>query len=163
LGYPLTGGIKTMLLRSGTAHINRTPEAIANLLANRHPQDLLEQMQAIALKILHSQRHQINLAGEFNTLPGFYFKIRDLEGSEKISLTEFSHIKLGEFLCAKALIAELKLLTQYQNEAYSPLTFVLDSPSSAAQYILSSFVFFASFAVRSSYSLAYLYTELVLR
>jgi Pentapeptide repeats (8 copies)/NACHT domain len=135
LGYPLTGGIKTMLLRSGTAHINRTPEAIANLLANRHPQDLLEQMQAIALKILHSQRHQINLAGEFNTLPGFYFKIRDLEGSEKTSLIEFSHIKLGEFLCAKALTAELKLLTQYQNEAYSPLTFVLDSPSSAAQHI----------------------------
>ncbi|MBD2525555.1 pentapeptide repeat-containing protein [Nostoc sp. FACHB-133] len=135
LGYPLTGGIKTMLLRSGSAHIHRTPEAIANLLANNHPQDLLDQMQAIALKILHSQRHQINLAGEFNNLPGFYFKIRDLESSEKTSLIEFSHIKLGEFLCAKAVTAELKLLTQCQNEAYGSLTFVVDSPSSVAQHI----------------------------
>ncbi|WP_448268478.1 pentapeptide repeat-containing protein [Nostoc sp. DSM 114159] len=138
LGYPLIGGIKTMLLRSGTAHIHRTPEAIANLLANRHPQDLLEQMQAIALKILHSQRHQINLAGEFNTLPGFYFKIWDVESSgesaAKSSLIEFSHLKLGESLCADAVAAQLKLLTQYQDEAYGTPTFVLD-PSSVAQNI----------------------------
>ncbi|MBW4454483.1 MAG: pentapeptide repeat-containing protein [Nostoc indistinguendum CM1-VF10] len=182
LGYPLTGGIKTMLLRSGSAHIHRTPEAIANLLANRRPQDLLEQMQAIALKILHSQRHQINLAEKLNTLPGFYFKIQDLESSRRgaqarqrvaevptplaspvknaarslfprrgtsrqsrpthvvvtaaqSSLIEFSHVKLGEFLCAKAVTAELKLLTQYQNEAYGTLTFVLDSPNSVAQHL----------------------------
>ncbi len=135
LGYPLTGGIKTMLLRSGSAHIHRTPEAIANLLANRHPQDLLEQMQAIALKILHSQRHQINLAGEFNPLPGFYFKIRDLESAAKSSLIEFSHLKLGESLCADAIAAQLKFLTQYQDEAYGSLAFMLDSPSSVAQHI----------------------------
>ncbi|MGF1937992.1 MAG: pentapeptide repeat-containing protein [Nostoc sp. ChiQUE02] len=139
LGYPLIGGIKTMLLRSGSAHIHRTPEAIANLLAGRHPQDLLEQMQAIALKILHSQRHQINLAGEFNALPEFYFKIRDLESSGKSaaqsSLIEFSFINLGESLCADAIAAQLKFLTQYQDEAYGTLTFVLDSPSSVAQYI----------------------------
>ncbi|MEH1798813.1 MAG: pentapeptide repeat-containing protein [Nostoc sp.] len=135
LGYPLIGGSKTMLLRSGSAHIHRTPEAIANLLANRHPQDLLEQMQAIALQILHSQRHQINLAGEFNHLPEFYFKIRDLESSGKSSLIEFSHLKLGESLCADAIAAQLKLLTQCEDEAYGTLTFVLDSPSSVAQHI----------------------------
>ncbi|WP_375514521.1 pentapeptide repeat-containing protein [uncultured Nostoc sp.] len=139
LGYPLIGGIKTMLLRSGLAHIHRTPEAIANLLASRHPQDLIEQMQAIALKILHSQRHQINLAGEFNTLPGFYFKIRDLESSgksaAKTSLIEFSHIKLGEYLYAEAVTAELKLLTQCQDEVYGTLTFMLDSPNGVAQHI----------------------------
>ncbi|MEH2230825.1 MAG: pentapeptide repeat-containing protein [Nostoc sp.] len=138
LGYPLIGGIKTMLLRSGTAHIHRTPEAIANLLANRHPQDLVEQMQAIALKILHSQRHQINVAGEFNTLPAFYFKIWDVESSSesaaKSSLIEFSHLKLGESLCADAIAAQLKFLTQYQDEAYGTPTFVLD-PSSVAQNI----------------------------
>ncbi|MEH1770278.1 MAG: pentapeptide repeat-containing protein [Nostoc sp.] len=135
LGYPLIGGIKTMLLRSGSAHIHRTPEAIANLLAGRHPQDLLEQMQAIALKILHSQRHQINLAGEFKTLPGFYFKIRDVESVTQSSLIEFSYIKLGEFLCADAIAAQLKFLTQYQDEAYGTPSFALDSPSSLAQYI----------------------------
>ncbi|MBN3943891.1 pentapeptide repeat-containing protein [Nostoc sp. NMS9] len=139
LGYPLIGGIKTMLVRSGSAHIHRTPEAIANLLADRHPQDLLEQMQAIALKILHSQRHQINLAGEFNSLPAFYFKIWDVESSgestAKSSLIEFSHLKLGEALCADAIAAQLKFLTQYQDEAYATPTFVLDSPSSVAQNI----------------------------
>ncbi|MEH2235630.1 pentapeptide repeat-containing protein [Nostoc sp.] len=135
LGYPLIGGIKTMLLRSGSAHIHRTPEAIANLLAVRHPQDLLKQMQAIALKILHSQRHQINLAGEFNCLPGLYFKIGHLESAAKSSLIEFSHIKLGEFLCAEAVTAELKFLTQCQDDAYGTLTFVLDSPSGLAQHI----------------------------
>ena len=134
LGYPLIGGIKTMLLRSGTAHIHRTPEAIANLLANRHPQDLVEQMQAIALKILHSQRHQINLAGEFNSLPAFYFKIWDVESAAKSNLIEFSHLKLGESLCADAIAAQLKFLTQYQDEAYGTPTFVLD-PSSVAQNI----------------------------
>ncbi|WP_373530470.1 pentapeptide repeat-containing protein [Nostoc sp.] len=135
LGYPLTAGIKTMLLRSGSAHIHRTPEAIANLLAGRHPQNILEEMQAIALKILHSQRHQINVASESNNLPGFYFKIRDLESPAEITLIEFSHIKLGEFLCAEAITAQLKFLTQYQDEAYGTLTFVLDSPSSVAQHI----------------------------
>ncbi|MEH1845495.1 MAG: pentapeptide repeat-containing protein [Nostoc sp.] len=139
LGYPLIGGIKTMLLRSGSAHIHRTPEAIANLLAGGHPQDLLEQMQAIALKILHSQRHQINWAEESNTLPGFYFKIRDLKSSHtsaaKSSLIEFSHVKLGEFLCAEDIAAQLKFLTQYQDEAYGTLTFVLDSHSDVAQHI----------------------------
>ncbi|MHC5596827.1 MAG: pentapeptide repeat-containing protein [Nostoc sp.] len=135
LGYPLIGGIKTMLLRSGSAHIHRTPEAIANLLAGRHPQDLLEQMQAIALKILHSQRHQINITGEFNTLPEFYFKVRDVESAVKTSLIEFSHIKLGESLCADAIAAQLKLLTQYQDEAYGTPTFMLDSPSTVAQHI----------------------------
>ena len=135
LGYPLTGGIKTMLLRSGLAHIHRTPEAIANLLASRHPQDLIEQMQAIALKILHSQRHQISLAEEANTLPGFYFKIRNLESVAKTSLIEFSHIKLGEYLCAEAVTAELKLLTQCQDEVYGRLTFVVDSPHDVAQHI----------------------------
>lgn len=135
LGYPLIGGIKTMLLRSGSAHIHRTPEAIANLIAGRHPQDLLEQMRAIALQILHSQRHQINITGEFHPLPEFYFKVRDVESAVKTSLIEFSHLKLGESLCADAIAAQLKFLTQYQDEAYGTPTFVLDSPSSVAQHI----------------------------
>ncbi len=84
LGYPLIGGIKTILLRSGSAHIHRTPEAIANLLAGHHPQDLIEQMQAIALKILHSQRHQIDLAqANTNNLPAFYFKIHGSDTSRR--------------------------------------------------------------------------------
>lgn len=137
LGYPL-GGMKTMLLRSGFAHIHRTPEAIANLLGHRHAEDLLQQMQAIALKILQSQRYEIN--GEWKNLPGFYFKVKDWESSRKDAkaqrnLVEFLHVKLGEYLCAEAVAGELKLLTQYQNEGYGALSFVLDSPSNLAQHI----------------------------
>ncbi|WP_445637055.1 NACHT N-terminal Helical domain-containing protein [Nostoc sp. DSM 114161] len=137
LGYPLTGGMKTMLLRSGFAHIHRTPEAIANLLGHRHAEDLLEQMQASALKILQSQRYQIN--AESKDLAGFYFEIRDWEssrrGAEAQRGVEFSHIKLGEYLCAEAVAGKLKLLTQYRDGDYGTLSFVVDSPGSVAQHI----------------------------
>ncbi|MEH2067375.1 MAG: pentapeptide repeat-containing protein [Nostoc sp.] len=153
LGYPLTGGMNTMLWRSGFAHIHRTPEAIANLLGDRAPQNLLEQMQAIALKILHSQRYQINWVEEYENLPRFYFEIRDLESSRPGAqrsrssgfrrselrwaqrVIGFSHTKLGEYLCAKAIAGELKFLTQHRDEAYGTLTFMLDSPSSVAEHI----------------------------
>ncbi|HLP87975.1 MAG TPA: pentapeptide repeat-containing protein [Nostocaceae cyanobacterium] len=81
LGYPNFDGVKTMLLKAGTAHINRTPEAIANLLAGHHPQDVLTQMQAVALKILHSDRQQITLPPEPHSpiLPKFYFRSRRQE------------------------------------------------------------------------------------
>jgi uncharacterized protein YjbI with pentapeptide repeats len=132
LGYPLTQGMKTILLRSGSAHIHRTPAAIANLLSSRHPQDLLDQIQAIALKILHSDRHQVNLAGAFesNTLPAFYFK-----SSESTLTTEFTHPQLGEYLCAEAIATQLKILTHRQETADGSVTFVLDSPSSVAQHL----------------------------
>ncbi|BAY75254.1 pentapeptide repeat-containing protein [Nostoc linckia NIES-25] len=159
LGYPLTGGMKTMLLRSGFAHIHRTPEAIANLLGDRHAEDLLEQMRTVSLKILQSQRYQIN--EEWKNLPGFYFEIRDSEtsrrekferrlpplktspkgdasrtvGAEAQRGIEFSHIKLGEYLCAEAIAGKLKLLTQYRDGDYGTLSFVLDSPGSVAQHI----------------------------
>ena len=50
LGYPLAGGIKTLLLRSESTHIHRTPDAIANLLGSHHPSSLLQSMQANCLK-----------------------------------------------------------------------------------------------------------------
>jgi len=132
LGYPATGGIKTMLLLSGSAHIHRTQEAIANLLANRHPQDLLNQMQAIALQILHSDRSQINLPENFhaNIPPAFYFKT-----SPYSLVSEFSHPKLGEYLCAEAIAHQLQILIQQQENAYGTLSFNLDSPSSVAQHL----------------------------
>jgi uncharacterized protein YjbI with pentapeptide repeats len=144
LGYPLNGGLKTMLLRSGSVHIHRTQEAIANLLGDRHPQDLLEQMQKIALQILHSDRHQVILVERSEALPRFYFQVRDLESlprnhrvdaKAQSCLTEFSHWKLGEYLCAEAIAAELKSLTQCQEDIYGTSTFVLESPSSVAQHL----------------------------
>ncbi|BBD61927.1 pentapeptide repeat-containing protein [Nostoc sp. HK-01] len=132
LGYPAIGGIKTMLLRSGSAHIHRTQEAIANLLSGSHPQDLLKQMQAIALQILHSDRDQIHLpkTSHPHTLPAFYFKTSHSE-----LLVEFSHPKLGEYLCADAIADQLQILTQQQKDAYGTLMFCLDSPQSVAQHL----------------------------
>ncbi|MBU7582092.1 MAG: pentapeptide repeat-containing protein [Nostoc sp. TH1S01] len=131
LGYPVTGGIKTMLLRSGSAHIHRTQEAIANLLSGRHPQDLLNQMQAIALQILHSDRHQITLPETSypHTLPAFYFK------TSNSLVTEFSHPKLGEYLCAEAIAHQLQILTQQQKDDYGTQVFYLDSPNRVAQHL----------------------------
>ncbi|MBD2430760.1 MULTISPECIES: pentapeptide repeat-containing protein [Fischerella] len=155
LGYPQTGGIKTMLLRSGSTYIHRTQDAIANLLQNRHPQDLLEHMQVIALQILHSQRHQITLEPSHSNLPAFYFipphtprqllfvgNQQDRAGSPTPHLqTEFSHPKLGEFLCTQAIVAQLKLLIQRQENAYGEFTFVLESASSVAQQLYNLFGF----------------------
>ncbi|WGV23544.1 pentapeptide repeat-containing protein [Halotia branconii] len=137
LGYPLTGGIKTMLLRSGSAHIHRTPEAIANLLFGRHPQDLLTQMQAIALQILHGDRHQVTLSAELSTniLPAFYFRSFVSSQVSQTINTEFSHPKLGEYLCAEAIAAQLQILTQRQADVYGTLSFILDSASSIAQHL----------------------------
>lgn len=139
LSYPQIDGIKTMLLRSGSAHIHRTQEAVSNLLGNRHPQDVLEQMQAIALKILHSDRHQVTLSGEFNlnTLPAFYFRTWEEQERNQHSLlkAEFSHLKLGKYLCGEAIASQLKILTQCQDNIYGTLTFLMDSPSEVAQHL----------------------------
>ncbi|MBD2388794.1 pentapeptide repeat-containing protein [Cylindrospermum sp. FACHB-282] len=137
LGYPQTGGMKMMLLRSGSAHIHRTPLAIANLLAGRHPQDLIEQMQAWSLKILHSDRHQVNLPKESNppTLPAFYFCSGVNTQIQQTTKLEFSHQKLGEYLCGEAIAAQLSLLTQQQQDTYGTITFILDSPSTVAQHL----------------------------
>ncbi|AFZ26409.1 putative low-complexity protein [Cylindrospermum stagnale PCC 7417] len=137
LGYPQTGGMKMMLIRSGSAHIHRTPLAIANLLAGRHPQALIEQMQAIALKILHSDRLQVNLPRESNphTLPSFYFRSGVSTQIQQTIKTEFSHPKLGEYLCAEAIAAQLSALTERQQEAYGKLTFMIESSSSVAQHL----------------------------
>ncbi len=137
LGYPLTGGIKTMLLRSGSAHIHRTPEAIANLLFGRYPQDLLAQMQAITLQILHGDRHQVTLSAELstNTLPAFYFHSFVSSQVQQTITTEFSHPKLGEYLCAEAIATQLQTLTHRQADAYATLSFILDSAVSVAQHL----------------------------
>ncbi|MEH2118817.1 pentapeptide repeat-containing protein [Nostoc sp.] len=74
-----------MLLRSKSAHIHRTPEAIANLLAGRHPQDLME--------------------NRYNTFPGFNFKFRDLKNN--FQQTNLSNAKL---IGANLANANLQLL-----------------------------------------------------
>jgi Pentapeptide repeats (8 copies)/NACHT domain len=151
LGYPLEGGIKTVMLRSDSNHIHRTPDAIANLLGSHHPSYLLQSMRAIALKILHSQHNQVNITQESNpkSLPAFYFRSKEFSPSPpnptpqghilqrrgSVLAIKFSHPKLGEYLCADAVINELKLLSYQQENVYGQLSFVLDSDSSVAQHL----------------------------
>jgi uncharacterized protein YjbI with pentapeptide repeats len=140
LGYPNFDGMKTMLLRAGTAHINRTPEAIANLLAGRRPQDVLAQMQSISLMILHSDRQQIHLPKEIDTptLPSFYFRTQPQPTTNNEPQTikiEFSHPILGEYFCAQAIISQLQTLIKSQRDAYGKITFVIDRPQAVAQQL----------------------------
>ncbi|WP_414577816.1 pentapeptide repeat-containing protein [Anabaena sp. CCY 9402-a] len=156
LGYPLTSNIHTSLQRSGLAHIHRTQEAIANLLASHHPQNLIDHIQTISLQILHSDRHQITLESTpTSNLPAFYFQMQGCRGdvftpmtafatTEETSAThclpnaqtiEFSHPNLGTYLCAEAVASQLQMLTQCQGDIYGTQNFLIDSPSSVAQHL----------------------------
>ncbi len=137
LGYPQNDSLKTILIRSGFAHIHRTPHAIAKLLAGSHPQDLWTQILAIALKILHSQRQQINLGEEFKpeNLPSFYFHTHINMQTQPKTKIEFSHPQLGEYLCAEAIASQLQTITQYQKEIYKTNIFILDSPTRVAEHL----------------------------
>ena len=151
LGYPLSGEMNTTLSRPGTAHVHRTSEAIANLLTDYHPQELIAQMQAIALQILHSDRYQVTLPKELNTniLPTFYFQncqekpslqqINQHGLNAPLPLTamkiQFSQRQLGNYLCAEAVANQLQMLTQQQADVYGIETFILDNPTTVAEHL----------------------------
>lgn len=144
LGYPLTGEINAMLSRPGTAHIHRTPEAIANLVSDYHPQEIIAQMQAIALKILHSDRYQVTLSPQVNTniLPALYFRcfascyLPQTTNKKPLKIQiQFSQHTLGNYLCAEALANQLQILTQHQADIYGIETFIFNHPSSIAEHL----------------------------
>ncbi|MBW4507387.1 MAG: pentapeptide repeat-containing protein [Scytonematopsis contorta HA4267-MV1] len=168
LGYPLTDSVQTILQPSGSSHIHRTKESISNLLAGTHPQDLLEQMHDFALQLIHSQRYRlgnwewgigsrelgVGSSVKQIPLPAFYFKSQQSTVNHQQSSVnrqqstvnrqqsiEFSHSKLGEFLCAEAIVVKLKLLTQCQSSLMGESNYVLDSSSRVAQYLYNLFGF----------------------
>jgi uncharacterized protein YjbI with pentapeptide repeats len=51
--------------------------------------------------------------------------------------TEFSHTKLGEFLCAKAIIQQIKLIIQSQPDNYGGSILMMSSPHQLAQHLYS--------------------------
>ncbi|MGF1673856.1 MAG: pentapeptide repeat-containing protein, partial [Rivularia sp. (in: cyanobacteria)] len=92
-----------------------------------HPQELSDQIQSVALKILLSGKKKINLTDDFSKLSAFYFK--------PLSNAQFSHSQLGEYLCAKAIISQLKALTKRDRNDYGEMIFALDSPQTVAEHL----------------------------
>jgi uncharacterized protein YjbI with pentapeptide repeats len=149
LGYPDAPTVSKVLLKSGSAHIHRTPEATDSLLAGRHPQDLFQQMQKMALKLLQSQKYQINVIdiNDIEFLPEFYFKVRYLSNNglnivfNRTQNLTFSHSYLGEYLCAAGIITELKKLIHRHEDTYGELNFIVNSSNDIAQHIYNLFGF----------------------
>ena len=72
LGYPVRSVSQKILASSINTHIHRTPEAVNLLIVNslsqnQHPQELINQMQVVALQILYSRNKKIDLKSDFNS------------------------------------------------------------------------------------------------
>ncbi|MEM1392768.1 MAG: pentapeptide repeat-containing protein [Cyanobacteria bacterium P01_H01_bin.150] len=158
LGYPVRSISQKILSSSVPTHIHRTPEAVNLLTKNRHPQELIEKIQTIALQILHSGKKSINLntidlntinfKADCNQLPAFYFSKEKYRKREKeyinstmsnaqfpIPKTKFSHSKFNEYLCAASIINQLKVLTKSSRNTYGEMIFAVDSQSCVAEHI----------------------------
>ena len=148
-GYPVRSLSQKILASSAFTYIHRTPEAVNLLIKDRHPQELINQIQAVALQILYSGKQSINLNADFNQLPKFYFKQEKQRERGKefnypmlnaqcpipTSKIKFSHTKFGEYLCAASIVNQLKALTESSDNAYGEIIFTYNSPSSIAEHI----------------------------
>jgi len=134
LGEGITNSAPLLEVREGFAHVCRSLEAIANLLQERSPQQVRQQMQKEALQILQTGGYQRkldlkseSLAISLPDLPVFFFKVS--------SSLEFSHPKLGEYLGAEAIAAQLKAITTQVNDRYGAKSFAIDSPIQVAEHL----------------------------
>jgi len=156
LGYPVRSVSQKILASSVSSHIYRTPEAVNLLIKNRHPQELIKEMQAVALQILHSRKKSINLKNinskdDGNQLPTFYFKNTvahrkyfSLSREQDAPTTEinsspasvkFSHSKFDEYLCAASIVNQLKALTKSSRNTYGEIIFAINSPHCIAEHV----------------------------
>jgi hypothetical protein len=160
LGEPATGiGSLPDLIREGLAHASRSPEAIANLLEGRHPQEVRHQMQVAALTLIQAGQNQAasatiesRLTAEpirdrfTQPLPALFFRSQ-LNGRENTirshSLApfppdprlEFSHLSLGEYLGAQEIATQLMALSQRVQNQYGEVTFAIHDPVNVAQHL----------------------------
>lgn len=153
LGYPVPTISQRVLTSSVSTHIHRTLGAITSLTKNRYPQELIDEMQTVALQILRSGQKKIDLKGDFSQLSAFYFKSTQKWGkgnkccsrSWELSSTpsppsitstvEFSHSKLGEYLCAASIVTQLKALTTRNRNTYGEIIFTIDSGNKVAEHL----------------------------
>jgi hypothetical protein len=133
-----------------SGHIHHTSKVVTSPFKNSYSQKSLDQIQGVTLQILFSGKKKIDFDSDFSQLSAFYFKStrksenstprhfaqrREPPHASGSSTVEFSHSKLGEYRCAKAIVAQLKTLTKRDRNAYTEMIFTLDSPSSIAQHL----------------------------
>lgn len=148
------------LIREGMAHASRSTEAIANLLDNRHPQELRHLMQTTALAILQTSRcstlvpsHLSPLTSAQYPLPALFFHCRQVKSHQQGQINastlapsqdspvitpyvaSFSHPHLGEYLGAEEITRQIKILTQQVPDRYGEINFVIGSGFDLAQHL----------------------------
>jgi len=146
------------LLKEGLAHASRSPEAIANLLAGRQPQQPRELMQSIALQLLQTDRCLLAAPAPAATeqlanvpaladsaatdypLPALFFAsaTRAIPGDPEIA---FSHRSFGEYLAAVEIAKQLQAIAQRVQDRYGGTTFHLDSAIAVADHLYRSLSF----------------------
>jgi hypothetical protein len=135
-GYPVRSISQKILASSFSTYIHRTPEAVNSLLRNQHPQELINQTQAVALQILYSRNKKIDFKSDFDRLPAFYFKnTSDNSKYFTCSKIKLSHPKFGEYLCAASIVNQLKALTKCTHNTYGEMIFAIDSSLSVAEHL----------------------------
>jgi len=99
--------------------------------------ELRNEIQSVTLQILLSGKKKTNLTDDFSQPSAFYFKAFSYAqfSDSKFSHSKFSHSHLGEYLCAKAIISQLKLLTKRDRNSYGEMEFTIDSPQSIAEHL----------------------------
>ncbi len=140
------------LLKEGLAHASRSPEAIANLLAGRQPQQPRALMQTVALQLLQTDRCLLATRPEHSAaadpslpaladervtthpLPALFFASVGQAIPNGPELT-FSHRCLGEYLAAMEVAKQLQAITQYVQDRYGGVTFYLESPVAVAEHL----------------------------
>ncbi|MEP0803075.1 NACHT domain-containing protein [Funiculus sociatus] len=139
LAYPDAGSTTIpFVVKEGLAHAYRSTDAIANLLANRRPEDVRQVMQVTALSIVQTCKNKVTQSAlkskhlEDN-LPIFFFQIPNSQSP--ISSIEFSHPNLGEYLCAEEIALQLQALTDQFQDTYGELNFTIKSSLAVAQHL----------------------------
>ncbi|MEH2396551.1 pentapeptide repeat-containing protein [Nostoc sp.] len=108
-----------MLLRSGSAHIHRTPEALTltltmtvNIFVRLLITPFPDREGAVLVRSVFYA-----IENRYNTLPGFYFKFRDLENN--FQQTNLSNAELIGANLAKANLQQVNLMGTNFNESES--------------------------------------------
>ncbi|MEC4984309.1 MAG: pentapeptide repeat-containing protein [Oscillatoria sp. PMC 1068.18] len=136
----------------GQAHAYRSAEAIANLLAQRRPQQLRSSMQELALSILQTGKWKLTLEPNSTNqsitaapLPALFFNLKSdnyqtqaelfIQRQTKPWQISFSHRTFGEYLAAEYLAQQFQSLAQKVPDRYGEVRLLISSEQAVAEAI----------------------------